>query len=236
MDFLLDLKAACKLGPLLTLIDRMGLDRATDMMLRTNGPSLGASEPGVEIAAIVIENMKCRWIIAINFNCLFYCQIEFKTFANRANILTGTFSIENSLNSLNDFGIILEQVGSFEPGTEKYPTFQDALNAAYDKNYGVATDHNILTDEVLNGYKKPVMTSTGTYCTVYDVSNYETSNKNRYMFTLSVNNTVANQKKFYNVYSYITITTPDGVTTTYISNVQTLNFYTIGTTDAIVNG
>ncbi len=128
-----------------------------------------------------------------------------------------------------NFGTILEQVGSFEPGTDKYPTFEDALKAAQNKNYGVATDHDILLNEVLDGYKKPVMTSTGTYCTVYDLSGFDTSNKNRYMFTLSLSNTMANQKRFYNVYSYVTITTPDGVTTTYIGNVQTLNFYTIGT-------
>ncbi len=132
-------------------------------------------------------------------------------------------------------GMIVEQVGSFMPGTDKYPTFEDALKAAQEKNYGVATDYDILLNEVITGYKKPVITSTGTYCKVYDTTNYSISNKNRYMFTLSLSNTEANQKKFYNVYSYVTITTPDGVTTTYISNVQTLNIYTTGTTDTVVN-
>ena len=80
------------------------------------------------------------------------------------------------------------------------------------------------------------MTSTGTYCTVYDTSDREVSNKNRFMFTISFNNTMSYQKRFYNVYSYVTVTTPEGVTNTYISNVQTLNLYNIGTTDAVVNG
>ena len=129
-------------------------------------------------------------------------------------------------------GIILEQVGSFAPGSDAYPTFEDALNAAKDKNYGTATDSAILKD-VVNNYKKPVMTSAGTYCIVYDASNYDLTNKNRYSFTFGFDNTAANQKKFYNVYSYVTVTTPEGVTTTYISNVQTLNIYTMGTTGAV---
>ncbi len=129
-------------------------------------------------------------------------------------------------------GVILEQVGSFAPGSAAYPTFEDALAAAKDKNYGTATNSAILK-EVVENYKKPVMTSVGTYCTVYDTSNYDLTNKNRYSFAIGFNNTEANQKKFYNVYSYVMVTTPDGVSTTYISNVQTLNIYTMGTTGAV---
>ena len=129
-------------------------------------------------------------------------------------------------------GVILEQVGSFAPGSAAYPTFEDALAAAKDKNYGTATNSAILK-EVVENYKKPVMTSAGTYCTVYDTSNYDLTNKNRYSFAISFNNTAANQKKFYNVYSYVIVETPDGVSTTYISNVQTLNIYTMGTTGAV---
>ena len=128
-----------------------------------------------------------------------------------------------------NYGIILEQVGSFMPGTANYPTYMDALIAAMEKNYGVATDDSILVNEVLTNYKKPVMTSTGTYCTVYDTEYLGISNKNRYQFAFEFNNTESYQKRFYNVYSYITITTPDGVTSTYISNVQTLNIYSTGT-------
>ena len=73
------------------------------------------------------------------------------------------------------------------------------------------------------------MTEAGTYCTIYDYSDYNISNKNRFGFTIGFNNTAANHKKFYNVYSYVTVTTPENVTTTYISNVQTLNIYNAGT-------
>jgi len=129
-------------------------------------------------------------------------------------------------------GIILEQVGSFAPGSAAYPTYEDALKAAKGKNYGTATNSAILK-EVVENYNKPVMTSAGTYCTVYDASNYELTNKNRYSFAIGFNNTAANQKKFFNVYSYVIVETPDGVSTTYISNVQTLNIYTTGTTEAV---
>ncbi|MBQ1978172.1 MAG: hypothetical protein II225_05410, partial [Ruminococcus sp.] len=208
-----------------------------DFNIFIDAPEYGREQTSNEDGSNKIDRVNVSYVTNI-LTPYFYDGKTFKPNKDRDEVMGGHVTIDTLRENgyTVNFGIILEQVGSFEPGTEKYPTFQDALNAAYDKNYGVATDHNILVDEVLSGYKKPVMTSAGTYCTVYDVSNFETSNKNRYMFTLSVNNTVANQKKFYNAYSYITITTPDGVTTTYISNVQTLNFYTIGTTDAVVNG
>ena len=126
------------------------------------------------------------------------------------------------------FGVILEQVGSFAPGSTAYPTFSDALAAAKKANYGTATSKDVLA-KVAQNYTKPTMTEAGTYCTVYDCSDYSLSNKNRFMFTIGFNNTAANQKKFFNVYSYVTITTPKKVTTTYISNVQTLNIYNTGT-------
>ena len=129
-----------------------------------------------------------------------------------------------------EYGIILEQVGSFTPGSEQYPTFDDALEAAQNKNYGTATDHEILAG-VIENYTGSVMTSAGTYCTVYSGKNYQLTNKNRYQVSFSFNNTLANQRKFYNVYSYIVITPPGGEATTYISNVQTLNIYTIGTSE-----
>ena len=134
-----------------------------------------------------------------------------------------------------DYGIILEQVGSFMPGTDAYPVYEDALIAAMEKNFGTATDSDILINEVLDGYTKPLMTSAGTYCTVYNTKSLSISNKNRYQFAFAFNNTAANQKKFFNVYSYVTVTTPEGVTSTYISNVQTLNIYLTGTSSASVN-
>ncbi len=126
-----------------------------------------------------------------------------------------------------DFGVLLEQVGSFAPGSAEYPTFEDALVAAKSKNYGTPTDSKILT-EVIENYMNPVMSEAGTYCTLYNTSDYILTNKNRFGFTIGFNNTEANQKKFFNVYSYVTVTTPAGVKTTYISNVQTLNIYETG--------
>ena len=126
-----------------------------------------------------------------------------------------------------EFGMLLEQVGSFAPGSAEYPTFEDALTAAKGKNYGTPTDSEILT-KVIENYTKPVMSEAGTYCTLYDTSAYKLTNKNRFDFSIGFNNTSANQKKFYNVYSYVTVTTPEDVTTTYISNVQTLNIYKTG--------
>ncbi len=127
-----------------------------------------------------------------------------------------------------NFGVILEQVGSFAPGSTTYPTYDDALTAAKAANYGTATNKTILA-KVAENYTAPTMTEAGTYCTIYDCSDYDISNKNRFGFTIGFNNTAANQKKFFNVYSYVTITTPEKVTTTYISNVQTLNIYNTGT-------
>jgi len=126
------------------------------------------------------------------------------------------------------FGVILEQVGSFAPGSTAYPTYDDALTAAKAANYGTATNKAILA-KVAENYTAPTMTEAGTYCTIYDYSDYNISNKNRFGFTIGFNNTAANHKKFYNVYSYVTVTTPENVTTTYISNVQTLNIYNAGT-------
>lgn len=120
------------------------------------------------------------------------------------------------------FGVLLEQVGSFDPESAQYPTFEDALEAAKDKNYGTATDSRVLA-EVIENYKAPVMSEAGTYCTLYDTSDYKLTNKNRFGFAMSFNNTQANRKKFFNVYSYVTVITPESVKTTYISNVQTLN-------------
>lgn len=126
------------------------------------------------------------------------------------------------------FGMILEQVGAFAPGSTAYPTYDDALTAAKAANYGTATRKDILA-EVAENYTAPTKTEAGTYCIVYDCSNYNVTNKNRFDFSIGFNNTAANQKKFFNVYSYVTITTPEKVTTTYISNVQTLNIYETGT-------
>lgn len=109
-------------------------------------------------------------------------------------------------------------------------TTTDKVTADYMINiltpYFYRNNNNFVpSDDVLGN---PTMTEAGTYCTVYDCSDYSISNKNRFVFTIGFNNTAANQKKFFNVYSYVTITTPEKVTTTYISNVQTLNIYNTG--------
>jgi len=138
-------------------------------------------------------------------------------------------SLRNAGYTVN-FGVLLEQVGSFAPGSEAYPTFEDALTAAKAANYGVPTNMQTLVD-IIKNYASPTMSSAGTYCTLYDCSGYNITNKNRFRFIIKFNNTETNHKKFFNVYSYVTITTPDNVSTTYLSNVQTLNIYTTGTAD-----
>ena len=208
-----------------------------DFNIFTDAPGYGREQTSNEDGSNKVDKVNASYVNNI-LTPYFYDGKTFKPNSSRDEVMGAHVTIQTlrELGYTVNFGMIFEQVGSFEPGTDKYPTFEDALKAALDKNYGVATDHEILKNEVLNGYKKPVMTSTGTYCTVYDTSDREVSNKNRFMFTISFNNTMSYQKRFYNVYSYVTVTTPEGVTNTYISNVQTLNLYNIGTTDAVVNG
>ena len=208
-----------------------------DFNIFTDAPGYGREQTSNEDGSNKVDKVNASYVNNI-LTPYFYDGKTFKPNSSRDEVMGAHVTIQTlrELGYTVNFGMIFEQVGSFEPGTDKYPTFEDALKVAQEKNYGVATDHEILKNEVLNGYKKPVMTSTGTYCTVYDTSDREVSNKNRFMFTISFNNTMSYQKRFYNVYSYVTVTTPEGVTNTYISNVQTLNLYNIGTTDAVVNG
>ncbi len=209
-----------------------------DFNITIDEPAYGREQTSNEDGSNKKDTVTVDYMINI-LTPYFYGQGQGNNFKPTDNIIgnpTGQHVTVESLRNAGytvSHGVILEQVGSFAPGSAAYPTFMDALKAAQAKNYGVATDYAILKDVVEN-YNKPIMTSAGTYCTVYDTSNYDLTNKNRYSFAIGFNNTAANQKKFYNVYSYVIVTTPEGVSTTYISNVQTLNIYTMGTTGAVV--
>ncbi len=128
-----------------------------------------------------------------------------------------------------DYGVIMEQVGSFDVANG---AFEAALKSAQGVGYGTATDTSKLISIVDNNKSGMV---DGKYYTILDATSHSITNKNRIQFIIEMNNTDKNQRKFYNVYSYVTVTTPAGVTTTYISNVQTLNIHTAGTSDAVVS-
>ncbi|MBQ8001602.1 MAG: starch-binding protein [Ruminococcus sp.] len=133
-----------------------------------------------------------------------------------------------------EYGVILQQVGTFKVDADYAGDFTAAEAAAKEKGYGTATDAEILKSFLATDSTKGWIGETGTYGYKYDASNHNITNKNRVLFVFEHNNTESNQNRFYNVYSYLTVTTPDEVTTTYISNVQTLNIYTEGNKDAVV--
>ncbi len=134
-----------------------------------------------------------------------------------------------------EYGVILEQVGTFDIRKDYAGDFAEAEKAAALKGYGTATDEELLKNFINSGSAKGWINGlNSTYGYKYDASGLEITNKNRVLFVLEHNNTEKNQNRFYNVYSYLTVTTPDNVTTTYISNVQTLNIYEEGIKDAVV--
>lgn len=130
-----------------------------------------------------------------------------------------------------EYGVILEQVDTINIQSLGY---EAAVEAAEAKGFGTATDEALLKTVLESGKNGWTNGSGSTYCTIYDASSHNITNKNRVLFVLEMNNTEKNQNRFYNVYSYLTVTTPEGVKTTYISNVQTLNIYEEGTKDASV--
>lgn len=131
------------------------------------------------------------------------------------------------------YGVLLQQVGTFKIKENYNNKFEDAEAAAKLKGYGTATDDATLIDFLNTGATKGFIGDTNTYGYVYDASEHNITNKNRVLFVLEQNNTESNQNRFYNVYGYLTVTY-NGVTTTYISNVQTLNIYVDGNKDAVV--
>ncbi len=131
------------------------------------------------------------------------------------------------------YGVLLQQVGTFKIDKNYNGKFEDAEAAAKLKGYGTATNDATLIEFLNSGAAKGYIGNTGTYGYVYDATDHNITNKNRVLFVLEQNNSDGNRNRFYNVYGYLTVTY-NGVTTTYISNVQTLNIYDAGTTDAVV--
>ncbi|MBQ7385838.1 MAG: starch-binding protein [Ruminococcus sp.] len=142
-------------------------------------------------------------------------------------------------------GYILEQVGNFKVGEDQtYKTFTDAYNKAKLEGFESATDKEDLDTiirgllsqensksnfgEILGVSKKGG--SSDEYYTVYDSSDKFVSNKNRFRIVIESENTVSKRGAFYNVYAYVGIKDKDtGVIEYYFSNLQTLNFYVVGT-------
>lgn len=138
-----------------------------------------------------------------------------------------------------EYGIILEQVASIaiedkDTYEEAEIAYGEALKKAQDRGYGVKTDETIILEgikdpknkiQVVNGYNHAFYQ--------YDFTSiYKLTNMNRYQYYFEVDNTDSYWKRFYNVYAYVTITTPGETTsTTYISNVETLNIYLEGHRD-----
>ena len=133
------------------------------------------------------------------------------------------------------YGVILEQVASINIGKDFDGDIEAAKAQAALKGFGTATDEETLKKFVEAGKNGWINGNGSTYGTLFDASNHNITNKNRVQFVISFNNTESYQNRFYNVYSYVTVTTPDGVTTTYISNVQTLNIYETGVEEANVS-
>lgn len=131
------------------------------------------------------------------------------------------------------YGVLLQQVGTFKIKDKYNNDFTAAEAAAKEKGYGTATDDATLIEFLNSGAAKGFIGETNTYGYVYDATDHNITNKNRVLFVLEQNNSDGNRNRFYNVYGYLTVTY-NGVTTTYISNVQTLNIYDAGTTDAVV--
>lgn len=133
------------------------------------------------------------------------------------------------------FGVLLEQVDlNYVVPEIEYPgydflTFEEALADAQNNGYGKATEN---VDEILNNMTGTTMAQGGKYYINYNRTDaVKLTNKNRYLFTIELDNTLDKRAAFYNVYAYMTVTSPEGVATTYISNVQTLNIHTMGTTN-----
>ncbi len=132
------------------------------------------------------------------------------------------------------YGIILEQVTSLDIANDYNGVYSDAKLEAESKGFGTATDEETLKAFVEAGNNGWIINGSR-YGTLMDATSHNITNKNRIQFVVGFNNTEKNQNRFYNVYSYVTVTTDDGVTSTYISNVQTLNIYETAVKDATVS-
>ncbi|MBQ4105007.1 MAG: InlB B-repeat-containing protein [Clostridia bacterium] len=140
------------------------------------------------------------------------------------------------------YGLILEQVGYFKVGDGAYETYEEALKAAQAEGYGTASSDAIIEmiaqrfveDGTSKGWDD--VNNKNNYYYAYGAESIDITNKNRLLITLSYTNNENNRSNFYNVYGYLAVKAPGSNTFTYyISNAQTLNIYTEGTTDAVVN-
>ncbi len=129
-----------------------------------------------------------------------------------------------------EFGMILEWVGAGL--ITETNTLEMAQAKAESNGYGTATDADTLKSVIQKYNGTANMANGGKYYTLLNVNNPTLTNKNRYLFTMTMNNTASNQGKFYNVYGYLVVTDPNGNVSYYTSNVQTLNIYECGTSDA----
>ncbi len=130
-----------------------------------------------------------------------------------------------------EYGMILEWVGAGL--ITETNTLEMAKKKAESNGYGTATDEETLKNVIENYSGTPNMANGGKYYTLLSVNNPTLTNKNRYLFTMTMSNTENNQGKFYNVYGYLKVKAPGSDTWSYYtSNVQTLNIYECGTTEA----
>ncbi len=130
-----------------------------------------------------------------------------------------------------EYGMILEWVGAGL--ITETNTLEMAQKKAESNGYGTATDEETLKNVIKNYNGTPNMANGGKYYTLLSVNNPTLTNKNRYLFTMTMSNTENNQGKFYNVYGYLKVKAPGSDTWSYYtSNVQTLNIYECGTTEA----
>ena len=130
-----------------------------------------------------------------------------------------------------EYGMILEWVGAGL--ITETNTLEMAQKKAEGNGYGTATDEETLKNVIKNYNGTPNMANGGKYYTLLNVNNPTLTNKNRYLFTMTMSNTANNQGKFYNVYGYLKVKAPGSDTWSYYtSNVQTLNIYECGTNDA----
>ncbi len=147
------------------------------------------------------------------------------------------------------YGLILEQVGTFKIGeNEAYKDYVSAETEAISEGFKKATEKNNLNAILASGKTLGMGETLGAtshkgakdeHYTIYDLSSdeYFVSNKNRYTYTIKVDNTVGERGRFFNVYAYVAVTyTPEGSDTPktdyYYSALQPLNTYETGTNDS----
>lgn len=114
-----------------------------------------------------------------------------------------------------DYGMIFEQINPSLVNTEwgKNPASESVLSQVAAGATGFVGDGN---------------TNSKYYTLTSAVDNFYLTNKNRLLFTIKMDNTSANQNKYYNVYGYLAVTDSTGKTSYYFSNQQTLNILDIG--------